>query len=91
MNQIIPISDLQMHAKKYVDQVKKTKEPVLVTQRGRAAAILVDPEIYEGHKAVKDEMTYSDWKARLERARKEAGSGISIESYLKRRTRKKAA
>ena len=91
MNQIIPISDLQSHAKKYVDQVKRTKEPVVVTQRGRAAALLVDPETYEGHMATKEEMSYPNWKKRLGRARKESGSGISVESYLKKRARKKAA
>ena len=91
MNQIIPISDLQSHAKKYVDQVKRTKEPVVVTQRGRAAALLVDPETYEGHMATKDEMTYPDWKKRLARAQKESGTGVSLESYLKKRTAKKAA
>jgi PHD/YefM family antitoxin component YafN of YafNO toxin-antitoxin module len=38
MDKIIPISDLQTKAKKYVDQVKETEEPVVITQRGRAAA-----------------------------------------------------
>ena len=91
MNKIIPISDLQSHAKKYVDQVKKTKEPVVVTQRGRAAAILVDVEAYKGHMATWEEMQYPDWKERLARARKESGSGITLETYLKRKSNKKAA
>jgi len=39
MEKIIPISDLQTKAKKYVDQVKKTEEPIIITQRGRAAAV----------------------------------------------------
>ncbi|MDE2510806.1 MAG: type II toxin-antitoxin system Phd/YefM family antitoxin, partial [Elusimicrobia bacterium] len=38
MNKIIPISDLQTSAKKYVEQVRETDEPVIVTagksQRG---------------------------------------------------------
>ena len=90
MNKIIPISDLQSHAKRYVDQVKKTKEPVVITQRGRAAAILVDIEIYEGRAATQDEMSYPDFKKRLARARKESGSGIPLESYLKKKTKKAA-
>ena len=91
MNQIIPISDLQTQAKKYVDQVKKTKEPVVVTQRGRAAVMLVDLETYEGHMATQDEMSYPDWKKRLSRAQREAGSGVLLETYLHKRVRKKAA
>lgn len=91
MNKIIPISDLQSHAKKYVDQVKKTKEPVVITQRGRAAAILVEYENYEGHLATQDEMSYPDWKKRLARAQKESGSGILLETYLKKKKSKRAA
>lgn len=87
MNKIIPISDLQTQAKKYVDQVKKTKESIIITQRGRAAVVLVDYENYEGHLSTKDEMSYPDWENRLERANRESGKGISIESYLKKRKR----
>ena len=90
MNRIIPISDLQSQAKKYVDQVKKTKEPVVITQRGRAAAILVNYENYEGHVAAQDEMNYPDWRKRLARARKESGKGISLFAYLNRRKKKAA-
>jgi len=48
MDKIIPISDLQTKAKKYVDQVRETEQPVIVTQRGRASAVLVNYELYEG-------------------------------------------
>lgn len=85
MNRIIPISDLQTEAKRYVEQVKKTKEPVIITQRGRASAVLVDYEDYEGHLATQDEMSYPDWKSRLARAEKESGKGISLDSYMRRR------
>ncbi|MBI2915670.1 MAG: type II toxin-antitoxin system Phd/YefM family antitoxin [Elusimicrobia bacterium] len=85
MNRIVPISDLQTQAKKVVEQVKKTKEPVIITQRGRASAVLVDYEDYEGHLATQAEMSYPDWKQRLSRAQNESGKGISMESYLKKR------
>lgn len=85
MERIIPISDLQTQAKRYVDQVKKTKEPIIITQRGRASAILVGYENYEGHLATKDEMSYPDWEKRLHRSRKESGKGSSIKSYLRKR------
>src|SRR5262249_44743265 len=48
MDKIIPISDLQTKAKQYVEQVKETDQPVVITQRGRAAAVLVSYESYEG-------------------------------------------
>jgi len=92
MDKIIPISDLQTKAKKYVEQVRETEEPVIVTQRGRASAVLVSYEAYEGMRAVQDEMTFPDWKERLERARKESaeGKGLSLEAYVARRKRRKA-
>ena len=85
MDSIIPISDLQTKAKKYVDQVKATSKPIVITQRGRAAAVLVGYEEFEGLKATQDEMSYSDWNERLERAERDFanGKGIPLEVYLK--------
>lgn len=90
MDKIIPISDLQSQAKKYVDQVKETDQPVVITQRGRAAAVLVSFEVYEGFLATRDEMSYPDWERRLRRATKESkhGKGMTLEAYLKRRNRR---
>ena len=87
MDKIIPISDLQTKAKQYIDQVKETEEPVVITQRGRAAAVLVSYETYEGLMAARDEMSYPDWERRLTRARREAkaGKAISLDAYIKRR------
>jgi prevent-host-death family protein len=90
MDKIIPISDLQTHAKKYVDQVKDTEDPVVITQRGRAAAVLVSYEAYEGFLATRDEMSYPDWERRLRVAHRESkqGKGITLDAYLKRRARR---
>lgn len=87
MDRIIPISDLQSQAKKYVDQVKETDEAVIVTQRGRAAAVLVSYDAYEGYLATQSEMSFPDWKKRLARADKEiaAGEGTPLKAYLKER------
>lgn len=90
MDKIIPISDLQSHAKKYVDQVKETDQPVVITQRGRAAAVLVSYAEYEGFLATRDEMSYPDWDRRLRRAIKESAAGkhVTLDAYLKRRSRR---
>ncbi len=88
MDTIIPISDLQTKAKKYVDQVKQTLEPVVITQRGRAAAVLMSYHEFEGLKATQDEMSFSDWKERLTRAERDLadGNGIPLETYIKSRS-----
>ena len=71
MEKIIPISELQSKSKKLVEQVKKTGEPIIITQRGRAAALLVNYDSYEGHLATLDEMSYPDWKERLQESEKD--------------------
>jgi len=90
MDKIIPISDLQTKAKKYVEQVKETDQAVVITQRGRAAAVLVSVDTYEGFIATQDEMSYPDWKTRLRQARKEsrAGKYLSLDAYVARRSRR---
>jgi prevent-host-death family protein len=87
MDNIIPISDLQTKAKKYVDQVRLTETPIVVTQRGRAAAVLISYEEYQGLEATRDEMSYPDWKARLERAERERreGKGIALKTFARKK------
>ena len=45
--QIVPITDLRQDAAAVLDRVKNSAEPVVITQRGRAAAVLLSPEMYE--------------------------------------------
>lgn len=43
---VIPVSDLQRRTGAVVKQVKESKTPVLITQRGRSAAVLLSAEEY---------------------------------------------
>ena len=43
---IIPITDLRQDAAAALKQVKATKQPVVITQRGRATAVLLSMEAY---------------------------------------------
>lgn len=90
MDKIIPISDLQSKAKKYVDQVRLTEEPVIITQRGRAAAILMNYEQFEGWQATVDVMSDPHWSKRLERAKRESKEGrwVTLEQLEKRRSKR---
>jgi len=47
MKKIIPITDLQRQAGQIVSGFDETAEPVIITQRGRAAAVLVPVARYE--------------------------------------------
>jgi prevent-host-death family protein len=44
---IMPISDLRQNASEVVKAVTRSKQPVFITQRGRAAAVMVSMEVYE--------------------------------------------
>jgi prevent-host-death family protein len=44
---IIPISDLRQSAAKILKQVRDSREPLVITQRGRAAAVMLSVEAYE--------------------------------------------
>jgi prevent-host-death family protein len=44
---IIPISDLRQNASDIVKRVASSREPIFITQRGRAAAVMVSMEDYE--------------------------------------------
>ena len=47
ISNIIPISDLRQDAAKILKLVRKSKEPLVITQRGRAAAVMLSVEAYE--------------------------------------------
>jgi prevent-host-death family protein len=44
---IVPITDLRQDATSVVKRVSATDEPVIITQRGRAAAVMVGIQAYE--------------------------------------------
>ncbi|MBM9535668.1 type II toxin-antitoxin system Phd/YefM family antitoxin [Desulfobulbus alkaliphilus] len=44
---IIPVSDLRQDAAKVLKQLRNKKEPLIITQRGRAAAVIISVEAYE--------------------------------------------
>ncbi len=44
---IVPVSDLRQDAAKIMQRVQSSREPVVITQRGRAAAVIISVESYE--------------------------------------------
>ncbi len=43
-----PLSEVRAQIAAVVEQVQDTRRPVILTQRGRSAAVLLDVETYEG-------------------------------------------
>lgn len=46
MKSIIPVSDLQRQAAKVLNEVNESSEPIVITQRGRATAVLISAKRY---------------------------------------------
>ncbi len=51
---IIPVSDLRQDAAKVLKQLRNNKEPLIITQRGRASAVIISVEAYEKSEHEKD-------------------------------------
>lgn len=44
---VVPISELKAHAAEWMRKAAETGAPVVVTQNGRAAAVLLSPRAYD--------------------------------------------
>lgn len=91
MRNIIPITDLQQKTKKYVDRVRATGVPLVITQRGRAAAVLSSAKDFEGYLIALDEQSYPDARERLRRGiqQLDEGKSIELEAFLKKEKKRK--
>jgi prevent-host-death family protein len=76
---IIPISDLRQNASDVVKGVSTTRQPVFITQRGRAAAVMVSMEAYE---EAQHELDILRLLAKGEKEI-EAGVGYDLDEVLK--------
>jgi prevent-host-death family protein len=47
LSNIIPISDLRQNASNLLKQLCKSKGPLIITQRGRATAVVIGVDAYE--------------------------------------------
>ncbi len=75
---IIPITDLRQDATAIIKRVAASREPVVITQRGRAAAVMVSTEAYEHSQ---HELELLRLLARGEKEI-EAGKGYDLDAVL---------
>ncbi len=75
---IIPISDLRQDAAKVLKHLKESKKPLVITQRGRAAAVMLTIEEYEKSEHDRELLRL------LAKGEKEieAGEGFDLDSVL---------
>lgn len=75
---IIPISDLRQDASGVIKRVSTSRDPIFITQRGRAAAVMVSMKEFEH---TQHELEILRLLARGERDI-EAGVGFDLETVL---------
>lgn len=78
MPAIVPITDLRQDAAGALKRARDSKQPVVITQRGRAAAVLLSVEAYERSEHEKQLLQL------LARGEKEvtAGKGYELDHVL---------
>ena len=52
--QLVPVSDLRQDAAAVLKRLQASREPLVITQRGRAAAVLLSIEAYERREQERD-------------------------------------
>jgi prevent-host-death family protein len=75
---LVPISDLRQDAAKVLKQVRESREPLIITQRGRAAAVMLSVESFERSERDKELLHL------LARGEREiaAGKGYDLDAVL---------
>jgi prevent-host-death family protein len=70
--ELVPITDLRQDAAAVLDAVRTARQPVVITQRGRAAAVLLSIDAYERGEREKQLLRA------LARGEKEIAAGLSF-------------
>lgn len=76
---IVPVTDLRQDAAGVLKRLKKSQDPLVITQRGRAAAVLLSLDAYERSQQEREILRL------LARGENEIASskGYSLESVMK--------
>jgi prevent-host-death family protein len=77
--EIVPVSDLRQYASAILKRVRSSREPLVITQRGRATAVMLSVDAYERSE---EERRILLALARGEREL-EAGKGFSLDAVLR--------
>ena len=86
MKKIIPITDLQRQAGQVLNSLSDSDEPIIVTQRGRASAVLLSAERYTRIEEDLERLDELELSEMVRKAREALASGdtVSHEDVRKR-------
>jgi prevent-host-death family protein len=78
MERILPITDLQRQAGQIVKSISQSDEPVIITQRGRPAAVLISAERYRTIEEDLGRLDELEMEEMVREAKQEIASGKTI-------------
>ncbi|MFZ2631886.1 MAG: type II toxin-antitoxin system Phd/YefM family antitoxin [Desulfosalsimonadaceae bacterium] len=78
LSNIIPVSDLRQDAAKLLRELNKNKEPLIITQRERATAVMIGVEAYEKSEHEKQLL----WLLAKGEREIESGEGYDLDAVL---------
>lgn len=78
MRKIVPITDLQRQAGQLISEVVNSDEPIIITQRGRAAALIVSAARYAQIEADLQRLDELELLELVTRARAEIAAGQTL-------------
>ena len=86
MKNIIPITDLQRQAGQIIGSLADAEEPIVITQRGRASAVIISAQRYSEIEADLKRLDELELLEMVERSRRDVaeGSVVSHDEVKKR-------
>ena len=75
LSNIIPVSDLRQDAAKLLKHLQTSKDPLIITQRGRASAVIIGVDAYEESEHEKELLRLLDREI-------ETGQGYDLDTVL---------
>jgi PHD/YefM family antitoxin component YafN of YafNO toxin-antitoxin module len=71
----IPISEFEHRVARWVEHLRKTREPLEITQRGRANLVVMDKETFEEWKADRERLQALEIKVLVEAGERDIAAG----------------
>jgi antitoxin YefM len=85
MSRTLPLAEIKAHLSEIVDQIEEEHERVILTRKGRPAAVLLSPDDLEALEDTVELLVDPVAREDIERARREIDAGKGVDAAELRR------